>query len=125
MENFRHFVVSLSAALFFGVASIVFVAVWVSHYGEGVAWDGGPAEFNWHPVLVVSGFIFLQGLGERSLPFFLLFCCWRDVTLKHVVEMVARGYVGRVEKLLLITSVLFTKAKSTDLSRKVLTITYL
>ncbi|XP_040056937.2 plasma membrane ascorbate-dependent reductase CYBRD1 [Gasterosteus aculeatus] len=63
MENFRHFVVSLSAALFFGVASIVFVAVWVSHYGEGVAWDGGMAEFNWHPVLVVSGYIFLQGLA--------------------------------------------------------------
>ncbi|KAL6100810.1 cybrd1 [Pungitius sinensis] len=63
MENFRHFAVALSAAVFFGVVSIVFVGVWVSHYREGVAWDGGPGEFNWHPVLVVSGFIFLQGLA--------------------------------------------------------------
>lgn len=82
MENFRHFVVSLSAALFFGVASIVFVAVWVSHYGEGVAWDGGMAEFNWHPVLVVSGYIFLQGLGESFL-----YCCWRKRSGRCVGEM--------------------------------------
>ncbi|XP_037344393.2 plasma membrane ascorbate-dependent reductase CYBRD1-like [Pungitius pungitius] len=63
MENFIHFVLSLSAAVFFGIASIVFVVVWVSHFGEGVAWDAGMAEFNWHPVLVVTGYIFLQGLA--------------------------------------------------------------
>ncbi|KAM8855021.1 plasma membrane ascorbate-dependent reductase CYBRD1-like [Spinachia spinachia] len=61
MQNSRHFAVALCAALAFGIASIVFVGVWVHHYRGGVAWDGGLAEFNWHPVLVVSGFIFLQG----------------------------------------------------------------
>ncbi|XP_031714173.1 plasma membrane ascorbate-dependent reductase CYBRD1 [Anarrhichthys ocellatus] len=63
MENFRQFAVALSAAFAFGIVSIVFVGIWVNHYREGLAWDGGPAEFNWHPVLIVSGFIFLQGLA--------------------------------------------------------------
>ncbi|XP_068591230.1 plasma membrane ascorbate-dependent reductase CYBRD1 [Cebidichthys violaceus] len=63
MENFRQFAVALSAAVAFGIVSIVFVGIWVDHYREGLAWDGGQAEFNWHPVLIVSGFIFLQGLA--------------------------------------------------------------
>lgn len=63
MENFRRFLAALSAAVV-GVVSIVLVLTWVLHFREGLAWDGGLAEFNWHPVLIVTGFIFLSGLGE-------------------------------------------------------------
>ncbi|KAI4805281.1 hypothetical protein CesoFtcFv8_013811 [Champsocephalus esox] len=61
MENFKHFLVVLSVAAAAGLVSIIFVLIWVLHFREGLAWDGGPAEFNWHPVLMVIGFIFLQG----------------------------------------------------------------
>ncbi|XP_034549598.1 cytochrome b reductase 1 [Notolabrus celidotus] len=61
MENFRHFLVALFAAAAAGFVTIIFVLRWVLHYREGLAWDGGPAEFNWHPVLMLSGFIFLNG----------------------------------------------------------------
>ncbi|XP_049449701.1 plasma membrane ascorbate-dependent reductase CYBRD1 [Epinephelus fuscoguttatus] len=61
MENFRQFLVALCAAAAVGVVSIIFVLRWVLHFKEGLAWDGGLAEFNWHPVLIVIGFIFLQG----------------------------------------------------------------
>lgn len=64
MENFRRFLAALSAAVAVGFVSIVFVLTWVLHFREGLAWDGGLAEFNWHPVLIVTGFIFLSGLGE-------------------------------------------------------------
>lgn len=64
MENSGRFLAALSAAVFVGVVSIVLVLTWVLHFREGLAWDGGAAEFNWHPVLVVTGFIFLSGLGE-------------------------------------------------------------
>lgn len=64
MENFRRFLAALSAAVAVGVVSIVLVLTWVLHFREGLAWDGGLAEFNWHPVLIVTGFIFLSGLGE-------------------------------------------------------------
>lgn len=55
---------ALGSAAFFGIVSIFFVLRWVLHFKEGLGWDGGLAEFNWHPVLVVIGFIFLQGTGE-------------------------------------------------------------
>ncbi|KAE8299319.1 Cytochrome b reductase 1 [Larimichthys crocea] len=61
MEAFRRFVAALCAAAVAGLVSIIFVLVWVLHYRDGLAWDGGSAEFNWHPVLIVIGFIFLQG----------------------------------------------------------------
>lgn len=61
MENFRQFLIALCAAATVGVVSIIFVLRWVLHFKEGLAWDGGLAEFNWHPVLIVIGFIFLQG----------------------------------------------------------------
>lgn len=61
MENFRPFLFTLCAAALTGLLSIIFVLTWVLHYKEGFAWDGSPAEFNWHPVLMVAGLIFLQG----------------------------------------------------------------
>lgn len=54
---------TLSAAAAAGLTSVIFVLVWVLHFKEGVAWDGSPAEFNWHPLLIVSGFILLQGIA--------------------------------------------------------------
>uniref|UniRef100_A0A3B4AA27 Plasma membrane ascorbate-dependent reductase CYBRD1 n=1 Tax=Periophthalmus magnuspinnatus TaxID=409849 RepID=A0A3B4AA27_9GOBI len=61
MENYRLFLSAFCAAAITGSLSIIFVLIWVLHYREGLAWDGGSAEFNWHPVLMVAGLIFLQG----------------------------------------------------------------
>lgn len=61
MENYGRFLFALCASALVGSLSIIFVLIWVLQYREGLAWDGGPAEFNWHPLLMVAGFIFLQG----------------------------------------------------------------
>ncbi|KPP75760.1 hypothetical protein Z043_104963 [Scleropages formosus] len=63
MDSYRLFLALLSAALAVGFVSVVFVLRWVLHFKEGLAWDGGLAEFNWHPVLVVTGFVFIQGIA--------------------------------------------------------------
>uniref|UniRef100_UPI003AAA60F7 plasma membrane ascorbate-dependent reductase CYBRD1 n=1 Tax=Centroberyx gerrardi TaxID=166262 RepID=UPI003AAA60F7 len=63
MDNLKQFVFALSAAASLGFVCIIFVLTWVLHFKEGLAWDGGLAEFNWHPVLIVTGFIFLQGIA--------------------------------------------------------------
>ncbi|XP_054643586.1 plasma membrane ascorbate-dependent reductase CYBRD1 [Dunckerocampus dactyliophorus] len=63
MENYKLFLITLFSAAVLGVVSIIFVLRWVLHFKEGLAWDGGSAEFNWHPVLIVCGFIVLQGLA--------------------------------------------------------------
>lgn len=69
MEDFKQFLVALCGAVAAGFVAIIFVLRWVLFFKGGLGWDGGPAEFNWHPVLVVTGFIFLQGIGERNLLF--------------------------------------------------------
>ncbi|XP_036900363.1 cytochrome b reductase 1 [Sturnira hondurensis] len=63
MDGYRGFLTLLVAALLFGVLSVIFTIVWVLHYRGGLAWDGGSLEFNWHPVLVVTGYVFIQGIA--------------------------------------------------------------
>ncbi|KAJ8416853.1 hypothetical protein AAFF_G00327310 [Aldrovandia affinis] len=63
MKNYKQFLFLLVAAVSVGFVSIVFVLRWVLYFKEGLAWDGGLAEFNWHPVLIVTGFIFIQGIA--------------------------------------------------------------
>lgn len=67
MEGYRGFLGLLVSALLVGFLSVLFVLVWVLHYREGLGWDGGALEFNWHPVLAVTGFVFIQGIGTGAL----------------------------------------------------------
>ena len=101
MESFTLFLVALCTAGAIGLVSIIFVLRWVLYYKEGLGWDGGLAEFNWHPVLIVTGFVFLQGLGEQSLTFlFVTFqrhggrtgcVCLVWKTCKHSEEILAQS----------------------------------
>ncbi|XP_062957521.1 uncharacterized protein LOC134381351 isoform X2 [Cynocephalus volans] len=63
MEGFRGFLGLLVSALLVGFLSVIFTLIWILHYREGLGWDGGALEFNWHPVLVVTGFVFIQGIA--------------------------------------------------------------
>ncbi|XP_074071822.1 plasma membrane ascorbate-dependent reductase CYBRD1 isoform X2 [Macrotis lagotis] len=63
MEGYRGFLGLLVSALLLGFLAVLFALVWVLHYREGLGWDGGSPEFNWHPVLTVTGFVFIQGLA--------------------------------------------------------------
>ncbi|XP_052037579.1 plasma membrane ascorbate-dependent reductase CYBRD1 [Apodemus sylvaticus] len=63
MEGYRGFLGLLVSALLVGFLSVIFVLIWVLHFREGLGWDGGALEFNWHPVLAVTGFVFIQGIA--------------------------------------------------------------
>lgn len=67
MEGYRGFLGLLVSALLVGFLSVIFTLIWVLHYREGLGWDGSTLQFNWHPVLVVTGFVFIQGIGT-GLP---------------------------------------------------------
>ncbi|XP_069327355.1 plasma membrane ascorbate-dependent reductase CYBRD1 isoform X1 [Eulemur rufifrons] len=63
MEGYKGFLVLLVSALLVGFLSVIFTLVWVLHYRGGLGWDGTDLEFNWHPVLMVTGFVFIQGIA--------------------------------------------------------------
>lgn len=46
-----------------GLACMVCVCVWNSQWRGGFAWDGSALQFNWHPVLMVTGLLVLYGYG--------------------------------------------------------------
>lgn len=46
-----------------GLACVLLVCVWNTHWRGGFAWDGSAREFNWHPVLMVTGLVVLYGNG--------------------------------------------------------------
>ena len=47
-----------------GIILIILVAIWCSKYRHGFTWSSNPAlEFNWHPLLMVIGFVFLYANG--------------------------------------------------------------
>ncbi|XP_021574424.1 uncharacterized protein LOC103272937 isoform X2 [Carlito syrichta] len=65
MDGHRGFLALLVSALLVGFLSVIFTLIWVLHYREGLGWDGGALEFNWHPVLLVTGFVFIQGIASH------------------------------------------------------------
>ncbi|CAG5867598.1 unnamed protein product [Menidia menidia] len=46
-----------------GVLCVLFVSLWCVLWHGGFAWDGSDQQFNWHPVLMVSGLVVLYGLA--------------------------------------------------------------
>ncbi|CAK6959609.1 lysosomal membrane ascorbate-dependent ferrireductase CYB561A3 isoform X2 [Scomber scombrus] len=46
-----------------GLACVVCVCLWNSQWRNGFAWDGSALQFNWHPVLMVTGLVVLYGIG--------------------------------------------------------------
>nr|XP_020455070.1 cytochrome b ascorbate-dependent protein 3 isoform X2 [Monopterus albus] len=46
-----------------GLACVVCVCVWNKQWRGGFAWDGTALQFNWHPVLMVTGLVVVYGIG--------------------------------------------------------------
>ncbi|NWS23950.1 CYBR1 reductase, partial [Polioptila caerulea] len=63
MEDYGRFLALLASTLLVGFVSVILSLVWVFHYREGLSWDGSLGEFNWHPVLIITGFVFIQGIA--------------------------------------------------------------
>ncbi|XP_041644091.1 cytochrome b ascorbate-dependent protein 3 isoform X2 [Cheilinus undulatus] len=63
MRTIVNFYIHYLLSLCLGLACIVCVCLWNSRWRGGFAWDGSPQQFNWHPVLMVTGLVVLYGNG--------------------------------------------------------------
>lgn len=51
-----------------GAVTIVLVGIWTSKYRGGFAWSSDPKlEFNWHPLLMTIGMIFMYANGKSKI----------------------------------------------------------
>jgi heme/copper-type cytochrome/quinol oxidase subunit 2 len=56
------FIFSLIITSILLIASLVLVLFWIFMYRGSYAWQENPRiEFNWHPTLMIGGFIFCSG----------------------------------------------------------------
>ncbi len=62
-----NFYLTVGIAEVFGVVAVGVTVIWMAHYRGGFAWDGSAKEFNYHPIFMVLGFVFLYGNGKTHL----------------------------------------------------------
>ncbi|XP_019949148.1 lysosomal membrane ascorbate-dependent ferrireductase CYB561A3 isoform X1 [Paralichthys olivaceus] len=63
MRPIVNFYIWYLLCLCLGLACVVCVCVWNSQWRGGFAWDGSALQFNWHPVLMVTGLVVVYGIG--------------------------------------------------------------
>ena len=72
-----------------GFMAVVLMGIWTGHHLGGFAWQKNPGlEFNWHPLLMTIGMIYLYGNGinePSSIPRAFL-------TVKKFVKWFRYGY---------------------------------
>ena len=45
--------------------AVVLMGIWMGHFRKGFAWSENPdLQFNWHPLLMTLGMIYLYGNGN-------------------------------------------------------------
>ena len=61
--NTKGFLGLFVAANAFGILSLILVLTWCSSYLGGFGWTNPRTRFNWHPLLMILGFVFFYGNG--------------------------------------------------------------
>jgi len=92
IEGLFHFISGFHpifiAAQVFGLATVVLTGLFTGHYWGGFAWRSNPGlQFNWHPLLMTIGMIYLYGNG------ILIYRLFRDgpkpiLKIAHAVIMI-------------------------------------
>ncbi|XP_042251670.1 lysosomal membrane ascorbate-dependent ferrireductase CYB561A3-like [Thunnus maccoyii] len=80
------FYVTYVLCLCLGLLCVLCVICWSSRWRGGFSWDGSALQFNWHPVLMVSGLVVLYGIAVvvYRVPF-----TWKQ--RKHTWKLVHAG----------------------------------
>ncbi|XP_077353761.1 lysosomal membrane ascorbate-dependent ferrireductase CYB561A3-like [Festucalex cinctus] len=63
MGSLAPFYMSCCLCVNLGLLCVVLVVIWNWNWRGGFAWDGTEAQFNWHPVLMISGLLVIYGLA--------------------------------------------------------------
>ncbi|ELU10148.1 hypothetical protein CAPTEDRAFT_167574 [Capitella teleta] len=94
-RDFWTFKIWVLASQAIGLAAVVLTAVWMGHYHGGFAWQENPAvQFNYHPLFMVIGLVFLY---SNSIISYRVFRHQNKVYIKllhaalHILALVFAG----------------------------------
>lgn len=62
----KRFRLLYSGSLVVGLILVLLTFIWVFHFRGGIGWNDPKIEFNWHPLLMIIGFVFLYAQGTCS-----------------------------------------------------------
>ena len=64
LEKITAFKPIFAMAQLFGITVVALISIWSGHYLGGFAWQSNPGlQFNWHPLLMTIGMVYLYGNG--------------------------------------------------------------
>jgi cytochrome b-561 len=61
-----HFTIGIIAAQIVGLVMVILSGTWMGSYRGGFGWDA-KIVFNYHPLFMTIGMIFLYGDGKKTL----------------------------------------------------------
>ena len=64
------FASAVTSSQLFGVGAVIMTGIWLAHFQGGFAWDGSMKQFNYHPLFMVIGLVFLNGEGLLQYWYF-------------------------------------------------------
>ncbi|XP_028396994.1 cytochrome b561-like [Dendronephthya gigantea] len=64
------FACAVTSSQLFGVGAMIMTGIWLSKYQGGFAWDGSTKQFNYHPLFMVIGLVFLNAEAMISYRVF-------------------------------------------------------
>lgn len=65
-QNLNFFKILYIFNVLISAVIVILVGVWTGVYLNGLGWTGSippVLQLNWHPLLMVTGFVFMQGNG--------------------------------------------------------------
>ena len=66
-ESVRNFKYGYITTTILGLIMVIMVYLWIIWDCDGFAWTSDPKiEFNWHPLLMTVGMLFLYGQGKHA-----------------------------------------------------------
>jgi cytochrome b-561 len=57
------FASAVTSSQLLGIGAMVMTGIWMSKYQGGFDWDGSGKQFNYHPLFMVIGLVFLNAEG--------------------------------------------------------------